>query len=459
MNRTECHCSATTGPSGSPRALPRAVLVLGAILAVVYLLQVASPLRLKTDAIVYLSLAESAASGNGFLYRGEPAAFPLGYPLLLAGLIRAGLGSPWAFVALNLVFLAIGLAAAFWIARRAFRQNACTALLLCEITLLSYLVARAAPLPASDVPYFGLSLACLALLVHVEAGGSARWLFPALLLGVGALWTRSVGIALAPAFLWSLRSRVPLRAPGAGGRPGWRRGTALLAFAGAALLLVGGGLLLVGAFYWEAATDRALSFGSPLEAIARIGLERLGEAGQVALNVPLSQTPSVLHAAFAPAGAFAILLLLAGGWARRPRITAADAYLAAYLLILVLFPFGDPRYWFPVLPLAAVWALEAARSRPSSAAAAWLARAWFAVYLLTGILALGYTTRISLSGDRFPERFGSDGKLRPTYRVAFGQADPSRTPGVDEEALALLRRFEPRARPSRRTAPSPGDME
>jgi hypothetical protein len=41
-------------------------------------------------------MAVSAVEGHGFLVDGQPDPFPEGYPLLLAGLIRTGLGStPW----------------------------------------------------------------------------------------------------------------------------------------------------------------------------------------------------------------------------------------------------------------------------------------------------------------------------------------------------------------------------
>jgi hypothetical protein len=49
-------------------------------------LPVFSPLRLHTDAIVYLLLASSAADGGGFLARGVPQKYPIGYPALIAAL-------------------------------------------------------------------------------------------------------------------------------------------------------------------------------------------------------------------------------------------------------------------------------------------------------------------------------------------------------------------------------------
>jgi hypothetical protein len=54
-----------------------------------------TPLRLTTDAVTLLSMAESAAHGGGFLDDGEKSVFPPGYPAMLAFLLRLGLAHPW----------------------------------------------------------------------------------------------------------------------------------------------------------------------------------------------------------------------------------------------------------------------------------------------------------------------------------------------------------------------------
>ena len=66
-------------------------LALLLVLAFCFVLQVVSPLRLNTDAIVLLSMGESGAHGGGFLDDGLKTAFPPGYPALLALLLSLGL--------------------------------------------------------------------------------------------------------------------------------------------------------------------------------------------------------------------------------------------------------------------------------------------------------------------------------------------------------------------------------
>ena len=94
------------------------------LLVICFALQVFSPLRLNTDAISYLSMADSAAHGGGLLDNGQKTVFPPGYPALLSVLLRIGLAHSWSIVALSLVFLLAGLKALYFVlVREFFDQN------------------------------------------------------------------------------------------------------------------------------------------------------------------------------------------------------------------------------------------------------------------------------------------------------------------------------------------------
>src|SRR6516164_8447029 len=97
-------------------------------LAICFLLQVRSPLRLNNDAITLLSMGESAARGAGFLDGGQRTVFPPGYPAVLAFLLKVGLAHPWVIISLNLVFLAVGLLAAYSVLVREFFADKTVAL-------------------------------------------------------------------------------------------------------------------------------------------------------------------------------------------------------------------------------------------------------------------------------------------------------------------------------------------
>ena len=119
----------------------------------VYLIQLASPLRTNTDATIFLDLAASASDGDGFLLDGKPTHFPIGYPLVLAALDRAGLASSASMIGLNLIALAVGLAATAYVLRRDFRLATMSLLSIGILTLLCWVLIKHVTLPLSDIPY------------------------------------------------------------------------------------------------------------------------------------------------------------------------------------------------------------------------------------------------------------------------------------------------------------------
>ena len=185
------------------RTAIRCLLVL---LAATYLLQMLSPLRLNTDAIVFLTMGESAASGHGFLFRGQSTHFPLGYPIMLAGLDCAGLGASWAFIGLNCLFASAAVGSSYALYRRAFGVSGQVAELLCALVLLCWVLVKHVTLPTSDVAFLGwTSLALLACNQAERTRNSRRgWtLAVAGALVIASVATRTAGIALLPAFLWA----------------------------------------------------------------------------------------------------------------------------------------------------------------------------------------------------------------------------------------------------------------
>ena len=73
--------------------------------------ELASPLRLNTDATVFLSLAQSFLEGDGFVFEGRITHFPVGYPLIVATLDRIGIASSATFISVNILSVGAGLLA------------------------------------------------------------------------------------------------------------------------------------------------------------------------------------------------------------------------------------------------------------------------------------------------------------------------------------------------------------
>jgi hypothetical protein len=378
-------------------------------LSAVYLLQLTSPLRLNTDAQSFLSLAASYLDGQGFAIDGQPTHFPVGYPLMLVSLARSGLACSASIIGLNLIMLASGCAGAAYLLRRSFGLDIPVIGVLCTLILLSWVFVKHATLPLSDVPYFGVSMVCLATLRwSVDQSLSRRMIGLAvgMALVIAAVAVRTAGIALIPAFVVSC-----LPADGWVKLPLWfkrypRRSAVLLA---TLLAAMGTGCMAV---------TQTRYFHEMLEAwtgwrmLAQIRLEDWGE---LVINTSMAKLPRSLQTIVPCAGAIGAFLVCLGA-ARRAKVDIVDAYAACYAAILLVWPYRDCRFWLPVFPLLAAYSW---RALEGIAAAQWVRRArvaYIAAFALMGCVSLYYSSQISLSGERFPELYGG-GIYRDSYRA------------------------------------------
>jgi hypothetical protein len=414
-----------------------ALLALGA-----HALQAAGPLRLENDSIDYLAMAASAADGHGFTLDGEVSRRPIGYPAVVAALEWAGLAAPWAFVLLNCACLALGLWAAAAVLRRALGLGPRAAAVACLVTLLSFVAVKHSALPSSDVPFLCAAAACLLLATRAEQQtGWARWrlLGAAVLAAAAGMALRKVGITLVPALAWAVATDPGVRAiAGRAARARVLAGSLVAAALVAAVLLAAA---LSRTVYFGSALDKYVGRDAPATAVGILDA-RTREWGELVTNVPKSRLPASLAPVARVAGLAGLAVVLAGLASRRRELRAVDAFVAAYVLLLFVWPFEDPRFWLPVLPyLAGYGAVAVERAAPRLRARR-LAAAWLVLFASAGAGALAYSTRLTLSGASFPDRYG-DGTLMRTYRLAYGLPDPGDGIVVDR-ALAVLRRYDPR---------------
>lgn len=417
-------------PKSSVGLTPSVQVGLLATIAALHLVQLGSPLRLNTDAVVYLSLGHAAAQDAAWTFAGQPPHFPPGYPLLLFGLERLGILQPAALVALNLLSVGAALASAHRLLRQGHGLDGTLAGAAVLCTLSSWVLVKHVALPLSDAPYLGLSLLALAALERVGRAGGAGLAAVAIGLVLLAASVRYVGLALFPAAAWALLERRP---PARGSRG------LLLAALAAALALAA----LLGALTFAGQALAFLRGGGPASLARTLGEYRLTECGELLLNLPLSRLESARYVLF-PACGLAALVLLVRGRSAGGRLRVCDVYLLGYLGMLGAWPHYEPRLWLPVLPFFYAWLLSGLAGLPD-AARPW-ARLWACAFGALGLAALAFSVRLTLAGPRFPDEFGN-GSLRTVYRVAWGQqAAPAQLDAVESAALEALRRIEPRAR-------------
>jgi hypothetical protein len=448
MTLSPDHVNSISGPrleraAGATRRARRVNLRVAAgaalmtVLAVPYMIALASPLRLSWDAIVDLSLARKISAGEPYK-TGQ--AFPPGYPHLLAFLDRIGLGAPWAFVATNLMLLAVAVIASYLMFRRPFGFSRSTALFACCGILLVHDIVGVTVVPLSDMTFFGVAMLAVLLLdrsARLPGLHAAVAIAAAGVLAAVAFEVRTIGIALWPAVLFACLSRGDVRSRL---ENAVRRHPARTLIATAALLAVLGAVAFVGI----AATGYPHVFeqgrtGSSVIALARSKLDALGD---LTANVPASRWPAALGPLRAAAGA-ALLAVVGIGSIRRRKVSTPDVFALSTFLVLLAWPLDTPRLWIPVVPMLIGYGIVGGRLLARSPLFRLGLALYVAVFAAAGIAMLANSTRLSLSGREFADRWARQWPvLHATYEVAFCRASASSAGPVDAHALRLLRRYE-----------------
>ena len=439
------------GPSTRTRL---AGIALVAVIAGFYLAQILSPLRLNTDAYRFLSMAFSVVEGHGFLVDGKPDVYPEGCPLLLGGLIRLGLGSTLWINACNILCV---LASALLFHRLLWLDPAMTPgarLLLAVLPLASWVCVKHATIPLSENPYLALSYAALLALSfagRAEGWKACGWFALALVAALAAFRVRTIGLSLVVTTVASAFLHPEVRAALAGHLPRSQGGR--ISAVAAALLLLGAGAL----FIWQHQTAKAAQSAAPAyllqqkdgaaRGVAALLLFTLNvhtrELGEIFLNLPQSRIPT-FPLVFLAAGGFVLVLGVAGLTRLARRFPPLAIYAVLYTGIILIWPFYDPRFWLPLIPVLGLGGWLVAERWWERPAVRWTVQGYAGGFLALGLAALVFSTRISLAGSRFPWRYG-DGTTRDSYLVAFDLAAPADAPAADERWVRLLRRLEPRA--------------
>jgi hypothetical protein len=401
-------------------------------ISAIYLAQLWTPLRLNGDAIVLLSIASSAADGHGYLDHGVKTHYPPGYPAMVVVLDRLELASSSSLVGLNAAFLFLGYISAYYIARQYYTLDRRWRRLSMLFGLLSFALIKHFTLPLTDIPFLGLSLLSLAMLVRAESQEKlhyALWV-TACILAVATVFVRPVGIALFPALAWSLIQHAGLVRT--------IRSRPRLLISSCALVAIFGaiaGVILLHTKYVQEALVGIRSQGISV-VLWKLVAFRIREAGELAINLPASKLGGLSLAV-------EIIGIVAIAWVvftlRAARLGSVEIYFAAYAAIFVIWPYGDARFWVPVVPILSAGLIAASRPWEFAYWKKVAAAGYLCAYVLAGILALAYSTWITFSGPRFADRYG-DAHLRPTYELFYAERS-SAPPVLNEPALELLRRY------------------
>lgn len=421
-------------------SLATIAVAFAATLGGVSLLHLVRPIDFSFDSICYLLQAQRLAGLDASLGWSQvsPCPFPSGYPAVLALFLRLGFAVSRASTLLNLVCITTAILLLRKSAGSVLNMPASWSIWPLLATISSFVLVRAVT-PMLSEPLF-LLLQTLALLLLARAsmtvGAQQRTAVTLALAAIFcAILTRTVGVALLAPLCWlglrEIRKKWKL--------PQTRR--TIAAVTAVAVVLGLTVALRFGAYYIDVDLQSHYGGGNALAELSTTVSWHLRELGEVIANIPLSRLSegfrlpmTFLGAAVAVGG---VVLL----WVRRSRWTVFDPYVVVYSAIISIWPFYDPRFWLPVIPIAALIVVDEIRVRRAFAASRFrIALTAYGVYfLVTGTAAHALNLSRSLNRDWLTQYY-SRGPFGESVLVGLGRSTSTH---ADSAIVRMLESMKP----------------
>jgi hypothetical protein len=359
---------------------------------------------------------------------------PFGYTALLLALSKIGLLKSWAIVLINCVYL-VG---ALYLVKKIF-DSSLHFLFFALLVLLNWTTIKFVTHPLSEMQYLFFSMASIYFFYSYTKTKKLLSMLLAFGFGGIAFVTRSVGVALAAALVVSLI---------------WQYRKELIQLIQKNKIIAGLGAVIVigvavfskqlGLNHYTGVFTKQFDEGLGLSTILQW---HFTEWAELSFN-----TSSVKLLPYLPASVGKWLFVLAGiifftGFVyllffRKSNIPfIIKAYLFFYSLLMFTWPFYDPRFWVPVVPLIIAIIIKSPSAFSKPVIVKRLAFVFAAAYTLVGLLSVGYMTYTSLSKKVFAKT-QANGVYRNEYETVFfgkPQSDTARL--INPTTIHVLERY------------------
>jgi 4-amino-4-deoxy-L-arabinose transferase-like glycosyltransferase len=378
------------------------------ILGFVFFLNCFTPLRLHYDMLRYFAIKDCIES------KCPPGAdpndyMPYGYTALLLLLSKLGILKSFYIVFVNCLYLFGGL----YFVRKIFNYIRAPYFLF-FLVLLNWTIIKFVTHPLSELQYLFFSLASLyAFYLFVLHKNIWNLLLAFLLAGLAFL-TRTVGIALVAALfaalIWEYRKLLLDLV-----RKNW---VLVLAFLlSVAVLLIFSRQL--GLNHYTGVMSKQFKEGLRFSDVISW---HFSEWGEILLNTSKFKVVGYLPGSlgiwlFAIIGILGICGFVYICFIKKNSIPLiVKAYLFFYILLMFNWPFADPRFWVPVIPLIAAVVSQTSFSR--NQVVKMFSVFFFLVYTVLGLVSLGYMTYTSFNKKEF-SKTQAKGVYRNEYETHF----------------------------------------
>jgi hypothetical protein len=401
-------------------------------LAILFFLNCFTPLRLHYDMLRYFAIKDCIES------KCPPGAdpkdyMPYGYTALLLLLSRLGILKSFTLVFLNCLYLFGGL----YFVRKIFISIKGPYFLF-FLVLMNWTIIKFVTHPLSELQYLFFSLGSVySFYLFVQRKNIWHLVFAFFLAGIAFL-TRTVGISLVVALItsliWEYRKQLII----------------LIKKNRIAVLGIGvcaAGVLVfskqLGLNHYTGVMSNQFKGGVRF---AEVVQWHFAEWGEILLNT--SRLKVISHL---PAGLGEVLFIMIGVlgicgfvyicFIKKNRIPfVVRAYLFFYMLLLFSWPFPDPRFWVPIIPLVA--AVISQTSFSTSGFVKIPALLYFATYCILGLVSLGFISYTSLNKKEF-SKTQAKGVYRNEYETHFfGRPLSDTATYTDQNLVDFLNKYD-----------------
>jgi MFS family permease len=405
-------------------------------LILVYLINCFTPLRLHVDTIRYFFLKDCMEHNCSPGERGSDDYLPVGYTFLLVILSKFGILKSFVIVLTNCIYLFGSL----YFIKKIFRFSTEQFLLVAFFVLLNWGSIKFVVHPLSEMQFMFFSLASVCAFQWYSQ--QRKWWQLGLAIGlcIMGILTRTAGIALFFGILFSLV---------------WIYWKQLKHFLSTHKLLVAIGIASVAAVFFFAKELGLTYYTSFVTSSAKQDLgtfiatnvqHHLEEVAELTANIPANKVYQYIPSRpgqilFLGFGAAALLLYGYLVFIRKNNIPViVKAYLAFYFILIFNWPFFDPRFFVPMVPLmiASLVAVPVKKNQFGKI----LTVVFCIAYIIGGVVATGYTTYTSLNKEVLARKH-ANGVYRNEYETHFYKAPLSDTAKrTDPGILRILNRYD-----------------
>ncbi len=401
-------------------------------LGFVFFLNCFTPLRIHYDMLRYFSIKD-CIEGNCPPYADRNDYLPFGYTALLLLLSKLGILRSFSIVLINCLYLAGGL----YCVRKVFNYIR-SPFFFFLLVLLNWTVIKFVTHPLSELQYLFFSLASVYAFYRFTQTKKFLNLCMAFLLAGLAFITRTVGVTLLAALFVSLA---------------WEYRKQLLdlikrnkVIVVVVLLCITGILIFskqLGLNHYSGVMSKQFKEGLRFSDVIKWHFSEWGEI--------LSNSSKAKALSYLPARAGDWLFVITGilgicgfvylCFIKKNNIPfIVRSYLLFYLLLMFNWPFNDPRFWVPVIPLIA--AVISQTSFPKNTLIRFIGVCYLFIYSALGIASLGFITYTSFNKKAF-SRSQAKGTYRNEYETHFfGKTLSDTATHTDPDLVDFLNKYD-----------------